>query len=401
MRALNKKKYVIIISLIGIVALISFCAEGSSKKEIQSISRPKYGALYKDYELYVESGGTKEKIKLTVNEKELTFDEAERLFAEGYDELGVMMKELNGDLNSISGDLKLPESVLDGILEIVWYSADTNYIEDNGELTDKVYKELPEDGVIVTMYAKVYAQEYTARFEVPVYLAPSNIEASRSMEDIIMEGLADAEKDQALSDIITLPEEIEGKHMRYYEQSESRWWKYPLLMIIVLFLYLFVKKHKEEAIEKERVRSLELSYAPIVTKLTLLTGAGSSIRGAWEHLADDYKSKDCVNAAYEEIVRVSNEMKNGMSEQQAYSIFGKRCRLPMYVRLGNLLEQNLRKGTKGLSERLEEEVREAFENRRAIAMRLGEEAGTKLVFPMLLLLIIVIVICVVPAFLCM
>jgi len=90
-----------------------------------------------------------------------------------------------------------------------------------------------------------------------------------------------------------------------------------------------------------------------------------------------------------------------MSEQQAYEAFGKRCRLSMYVRFANLLEQNLRKGTKGLSERLSDEVREAFENRKALAIRLGEEAGTKLLLPMIMLLIIVIVICVVPAFLSM
>lgn len=369
--------------------------------EVTSLARPEYGELYKEYELYVVSEGAEEKITFTVNEKELTLEEAEALFAAGYDELMLVMKELNGDLNMISGDLRLPESVLDGRLEIAWYSADTEYIENNGELTDKAYKELPEDGLIVTMYARVSAQEYSARFEVPVYLSSSNIEASRSVEEIIADGLTVAEKEQSQSDVITLPEEIEGRHVAYYERSEGQWWKYPLLMIIVLFLYLFLKKHKEETIKKERVRQLELSYAPIVTKLTLLIGAGSSIRGAWERLAEDYRGKECADAAYEELVRVNNEMKNGMSEQQAYDIFGKRCGLSMYVRLGNLLEQNLRKGTRGLSERLEEEVREAFENRRALAMRLGEEAGTKLLLPMLLLLIIIIVICVVPAFLSM
>ncbi len=375
--------------------------EGGSKKEIISLTRPEYGELYKKYEIDVIYEGVEENISVTVNEKQLTFDEAEALFAEGYDELRLAMQEQNGNLNRISGDLKLPESVLGGSLEIIWYSSDTEYVENNGKLTDKAYKALPGEELIVTMYARVSAQEYSAIFEIPVCLSASDIEVSRSAEAIITDMIIASEKAQMESDVIMLPAEINGNAVKYYKKQDSQWWKYPLLIVIVLFMYLFMKKHKAETIKKNRQRQLELSHAAIVTKLTLLTGAGSSIRGAWERLADDYKGAGYVNAAYEELVRVNNEMKNGMSEQQAYYTFGKRCRLSSYVRLGNLLEQNLRKGTKGLSERLEEEVREAFENRKALAIKLGEEAGTKLIFPMLLLLVIIIVICVVPAFLCM
>ena len=99
------------------------------------------------------------------------------------------------------------------------------------------------------------------------------------------------------------------------------------------------------------------------------------------------------------MLRVHNEMQNGLPEGQAYVLFGKRCRFSQYVKLGNLLEQNLRKGTKGLTERLEYEVWEAFEERKAIAHRHGDEAGTKLLIPMIMSFGIVIVFCVVPAFL--
>lgn len=401
MRAVNKKIYVIItVSALTAAVIVGLCMAGG-RKELTQLIRPEYGELYKDYELDVVYEGSEEKISVTVNEKRLTFEEAEELFAKAYDELRLAMQEQNGNLNRISGNLKLPESVLDGRLEITWYSSDTEYVENNGELTDKAYKGLPEEEFIVTMYAKVSAQEYSASFEVPVCLSSSVIAASRSAEAIITDMLMDTEQAQAKSSVITLPSQIDGNEVKYYEKQKSQWWKYPLLVIIVVFMYLFMKKHKAETIKKNRQRQLELSYAPVVTKLMLLTGAGSSIRGAWERLAKDYKGAGDADAAYEELVKVNNEMKNGMSEQQAYSVFGKRCGLSMYVRLGNLLEQNLRKGTRGLSEHLEEEVREAFENRKALAIKLGEEAGTKLLIPMLLLLVIIIVICVVPAFLCM
>ena len=57
----------------------------------------------------------------------------------------------------------------------------------------------------------------------------------------------------------------------------------------------------------------------------------------------------------------------------------------------------LKKGNKGLCELLERESAEAFAERKNMAQHLGEEVGTKLLFPMLLMLGIVILIIMVPA----
>jgi hypothetical protein len=46
---------------------------------------------------------------------------------------------------------------------------------------------------------------------------------------------------------------------------------------------------------------------------------------------------------------------------------------------------------------LEQESETAFAERRLLAKRLGEEAGTKLLFPMIMMLGMVIVIIIVPA----
>ena len=68
-------------------------------------------------------------------------------------------------------------------------------------------------------------------------------------------------------------------------------------------------------------------------------------------------------------------MDSGVTEAEGYENFGRRCDLQIYIRLGALLSQNLRKGTKGLSELLKLESIQAFEERKARAKRLGEEAG--------------------------
>ena len=48
---------------------------------------------------------------------------------------------------------------------------------------------------------------------------------------------------------------------------------------------------------------------------------------------------------------------------------------------------------------LKQESDDAFEERKCLAKKLGEEAGTKLLFPMVLMLAVVLVMIIVPAFL--
>lgn len=92
-------------------------------------------------------------------------------------------------------------------------------------------------------------------------------------------------------------------------------------------------------------------------------------------------------------------MQSGIAEADAYERFGRRCQMPEYIRLGTVLSQNLRKGTKGLNAMLEQEATAPLRNGKITAKKVGEKAGTKLLFPMLLMLGIVLVILMVPAFL--
>ena len=64
-----------------------------------------------------------------------------------------------------------------------------------------------------------------------------------------------------------------------------------------------------------------------------------------------------------------------------------------------LLIQNLQKGNSGLRAAMEAEADRAFEDRKNQARRLGEEAGTKLMLPMMLMLGVVFAILMIPALL--
>ena len=152
---------------------------------------------------------------------------------------------------------------------------------------------------------------------------------------------------------------------------------------------------------QEREWELRRDYAQMVSKLVLLMGAGSAVRTAWETMVRDYERKREAGGGrryvYEEMTLACRELQNGISEGRAYENFGLRCRLPCYLKLSALLEQNLKKGNKGLTQMLQAEVTEAFEQRKELAREQGEKASTRLLFPMVLMLAVVMLLVLIPA----
>ena len=172
-------------------------------------------------------------------------------------------------------------------------------------------------------------------------------------------------------------------------------------LLIGVLLYALEIQNKEKE-KEQRKQQMILDYPEIVNKMTLFLGAGMTAKRAWRKVVEDYGRQKEIwgeRYAYEEMKRVCHEMERGVAESESYENFGRRCNIQAYLRFGALLSQNLRKGTRGMTQVLKAESIQAFEERKARAKRLGEEAGTKLLLPMFLMLAIVLVIVIVPAFL--
>ena len=145
-----------------------------------------------------------------------------------------------------------------------------------------------------------------------------------------------------------------------------------------------------------------MDYPEIVSSLALLLGAGMNVQNSWLKIVNDYRTKREETGkkryAYEEMLFTVYEMENGVLQVNAYERFGRSCRISCYTRLSTMISQNLRKGSTNLAQLLTEEAKEAFENRKHMARKLGEKAGTKLLLPMMMILGVMMVIIMVPAF---
>ena len=101
---------------------------------------------------------------------------------------------------------------------------------------------------------------------------------------------------------------------------------------------------------------------------------------------------------YEELRLCLKRLHEGVNEEECLNVFGNRCNHISYKKLVTLLIQNSKKGTTGLIQALGNETKNAFEERKQIARRLGEEAQTKLLFPMIIMLVVVMIIIIIPAY---
>lgn len=171
-----------------------------------------------------------------------------------------------------------------------------------------------------------------------------------------------------------------------------------LLGLLIYWLKIERPKERKKTMEKQMMAD----YPDIIAKLTVLTGAGLSLPQAWLRVTADYEAKrqkTGVRWAYEEMAVTGRQIQNGVSPGKAFGEFGRRTGLHAYIKLGSILEQNMKKGTRGLSDLLQAEAYQAFEERKHQVRRAGEEISTRLLIPMFMMFAVVLIIIIVPALL--
>lgn len=166
----------------------------------------------------------------------------------------------------------------------------------------------------------------------------------------------------------------------------------------------YMKREQGIREQEKRKRRMLMEYPEFVNKLSLLLGAGMTVSTAFARMDQLYgnlpKGKvEKIHPAYAALHRMLIDIENGKSQQRAYQSFGEYCKLQPYRKLVSLLLSCQHMGNSKLRERLNEEADRVFSERKHMARKLGEEAGTKMLFPMMLMMLLVMGIILVPAIL--
>jgi len=160
-------------------------------------------------------------------------------------------------------------------------------------------------------------------------------------------------------------------------------------------IFYFSDSELDEKIKKRHLK-IQLDFPEFLNKMVLLINAGMTVQAAWEKIVDD-RHQD--SPLYLELEQVVIDVRAGKPEINAYEDFAKRCRMQEVSKFISAIAQNLRKGNSELVSILRLQANECWEMRKHAARRFGEEAGTKLLFPMMIMFIAILIIVSLPAIL--
>ncbi len=163
--------------------------------------------------------------------------------------------------------------------------------------------------------------------------------------------------------------------------------------VVLMIVFYAADKELDEKIKKRNFH-IQYDFPDFLNKLVLLINAGMTVSRAWEKIVSDRKN---MTPLYEELNTTFLEIKNGKPEMEAYEDFARRCRVKEITKFITLIIQNLRKGSGDLVPLLKLQSNECWELRKNMARRLGEEASTKLVLPLMIMFVGILVIVILPA----
>lgn len=171
------------------------------------------------------------------------------------------------------------------------------------------------------------------------------------------------------------------------------------IYITLLFgIMIFLDDARLTSRVKKRRLEIQLEFPDFINKLTLLLNAGLTMSKAWEKISLDSK-KNC--AFYNEVEKTVSQIKTGLSETEAFGDFAKRLKTPEISRVMSTIIQNTKKGGTDLVLTLKLQSNQSWEIRKNAVKKLGEEASTKLLFPMMIMFFAIIIIVVTPALISM
>ena len=390
--------------VLGIALLIK--DYGVSVRELSSeIERNSYGEGTKELELDVRvNNNTRDEIKVTVSEQEYEGEEVKEMFEHCIKRIEKEILGENQSLDYVVTDLNLMRELEGEPVKISWELDHYEVMNVYGEIQED---QTIESGTLLNLKAVItytQNQEKQMLYECAAIVYPKELTAREKLVQKVREEIQEEDVKTQTEKTLVLPETIEGKHIKYFLPMDIR----GLVMIIMALLagvlfYAQEIQNQGQELQKKKQQMMR-DYPEIINKLTLFLGAGMTMKKAFRKVVTDYEAGKRIwgtRFAYEEMKIALREMESGITEAESYERFGKRCNIQEYIRLGALLSQNMRKGTKGLTHILRLEAIQAFENRKAAAKKFGEEAGTKLLIPMFIMLAVVLVMVIVPAFLTM
>ncbi|QJD87402.1 type II secretion system F family protein [Cohnella herbarum] len=140
---------------------------------------------------------------------------------------------------------------------------------------------------------------------------------------------------------------------------------------------------------KKRHQSIVMELPELLSKLLLMVNAGENVMRA---LARTVEQKQGIqHPLYVELNSALEGLKRGESLSIALEEMGRRCAVPEVKLFATTLLINARRGGDAFVPALRELTRQMWDKRKAIARTLGEQASSRLAFPLTIVFLLIMV----------
>lgn len=392
MSSKEKKKLLFIFVIVFLLAVITDITSGNLQ-EGDVLNRGEQGAEEETVVLRLDAEGILENYvyELVIEPIHITKDEAEKLFSQ-------TKKEIEDAFSKYETKLPIKENYAANLVEADWRFAPSGYIDSEGTF---IQDQIPEEGILINVVATLTCGRYEEIYGFPIYITRKEATRQEKLLEEIHIWIQTQMKQEG-NESIQLPQEMEGVELSWSEEKESLTLQVLFLEIIAMILIHFLKKKEQKDRDEKRKREIEYVYSDIVSQLSLLLESGMTMRQAWLRMAEQYAKKKEQNFAkgnpvYEALLPMSRRLLEGESERVVYESFAEEIGVPCYRRLIRSLIGNLEKGRNEICEYLEEEEKRAYDEKILLAKKLGEEASTKMIVPLMLMMMLVMAVVLAPA----
>ncbi len=338
------------------------------------ISREAVGQGDKSILVEATVGSENGELTLNVEERKLRKEEQELLLEEC---IKVIEQQLeSGEWKNEEGDWNLPEYLSEYPFEILWRNGAPDELEAYFYYGEEMYRHT-------------------------FFVSTEEGDTEEPLEKRLLREAEELNIATVYEDTYLLPAELDGVPVVWQEVSEDNSGIFFALMLLVAVAVYFLKDRDLHQEWNRKKLHMKVSYPMVLSKFVLYMGAGLTVRGCFLRIAAEGIQKEGETAGaeiYQEMFYAGQELNAGVSEGLVYERFGMRTGLEEYTRFTTMLIQNLKKGNAVLLERLKEECQKAQTENVHIRKRLGEEAQTKLLIPMVMMLGIVMLLVMIPAF---
>ncbi|MDR1558174.1 MAG: hypothetical protein LBS84_00500 [Clostridiales bacterium] len=278
------------------------------------------------------------------------------------------------------------------------------YISESGELTQPE-PEVTEPPVlrVSLLVSKGEVIKQTSSFSVKILPAAVEVNPIDALDETVRQ-INSNNSDAINSASIEMPALIEDSEVSWSESEVSADNFQYIIFIGGLFVAALAFISMDSDVEKHIKKRRELikrDFPEFISKYVLLLSCGLTTYDSFKKILEDNHNTAKTfdgRPIYAELETAVREIDLGKAEVYAYEDFGLRCRIPETMKFSSLVIQNLRRGTDDLLVLLKEQVSDVWQLHKAEIRRRGEEAGTKLVFPMILSLVSVLLLVIYPVF---